>query len=120
MGYDNYTYTSLGAGWTFDFPWLGTNYVHLSGGQVYPYNWTTGKTFINHQGENFNLTKKQDGSYDLYLANGMLYHFGSGLKLNNVTDATKNNTITFSYVGNSLTKINDTALRIVNLAYANG
>src|SRR5207245_9681684 len=38
--YDNFTLSNLGYGWSLDFPWLGANYLHLSGGHAYPYQWS--------------------------------------------------------------------------------
>src|SRR3989441_1218722 len=72
--YDNFTLSNLGCGWSLDFPWLGTNYLHLPGGQAYPYQWS-GNVFEYHAGNDFKLVHNADGTFTLYLRDATQYQF---------------------------------------------
>jgi hypothetical protein len=114
--YDNYTLSNLGLGWQLNFPWMGADYLHLSDGEVYQYNWT-GNSFLNSLGTPFVLLNNS-GSYDLHLVSGIDYHFNSAKQLESITDSTGNNTITFSYGTNGyISKITDTASRNITFTY---
>jgi len=114
--YDNYTLTNLGYGWSLDFPWMGSNYLHLADGQAYPYDWT-GNTFQYNEATNFELVNNS-GSYSLYLADGTTYQFNSAKELTSMTDSTGNNTISFSYGSNNyISTITDTISRTVTFSY---
>src|SRR5207247_2651 len=76
--YDNFTLSNLGYGWSLDFPWLGANYLHLSGGQVYPYQWS-GNVFEYHAGNDFKLLHNADGSFTLSPRAGTQYQFNTGI-----------------------------------------
>src|SRR5207244_8318431 len=71
--YDNYTLANLGYGWSLNFPWLGTNYLHLWDGQAYPYSWF-GTTFEYHKAVDFKLVNNGNG-YTLYSKDGAVYQF---------------------------------------------
>ena len=47
------------------------------------------------------LVNNTGSSYDLYLVSGVDYHFDSSKKLSTIKDAIGNNSITFTYGGNS-------------------
>lgn len=117
--YDTFTLANLGQGWSLNFPWLGTNYLHLFDGQAYPYQWS-GNSFVYHGATDFNLTKKGDGSYTLTLTDGQLYQFNSAKQLTSITDRTGSNTISFSYGANGISQITDTIGRTVSFAYTSG
>jgi RHS repeat-associated protein len=113
--YDNYTLANLGLGWSFDFPWLGTNYLHMFDGEEYNYVWN-GNTFENHNQTNFKLVNNTN-SYDLYLASGVDYHYNSAKQLVTIIDTTGNNTITFYYKNNEISSIIDDIGRNVTFSY---
>ncbi|MGI0085323.1 MAG: hypothetical protein ACREBQ_09605, partial [Nitrososphaerales archaeon] len=115
IGYDNYNLANFGNGWALDFPWLGNNYLHLTSGQVYPYNWT-GSVFQNHNGQDFRLVRNSDKSFDLYLSDGTHYYFTEDKQLSTITDATGNNTITFAYLKGEMSSITDSVGRVVTFA----
>jgi RHS repeat-associated protein len=114
--YDNYTLTNLGYGWSLDFPWMGTNYLHLTDGQAYPYSWT-GNVFQYNGAANFELVNSS-GTYSLYLADGTDYQFNSLKHLTSITDSTGNNTISFSYGSNGyISQITDAIGRTATFSY---
>src|SRR3989441_1403381 len=94
--YDNFTLSNLGYGWSLDFPWLGANYLHLSGGQAYPYQWS-GNVFEYHAGNDFKLLHNADGTFTLNPRGGTQYQFNGAKQLTAITDHTGNNTLSFSY-----------------------
>jgi RHS repeat-associated protein len=115
--YDNYTLTNLGYGWSLNFPWLGPNYVHLTDGQAYPYDWI-GSTFTYQGATDFTLVENTGSTYTLYLTNGTVYQFNSAKELTSITDSTGNNTISFSYGSNNyISQITDTIGRVVTFSY---
>ena len=73
--YDNYTLSNIGYGWSLNFPWLGTNYLHLLDGQAYPYSWV-GSTFEYHGAVDFKLVNNGNG-YTLYTSDGTICQFDS-------------------------------------------
>ena len=114
--YDNYTLTNLGYGWSLNFPWMGTNYLHLTDGQAYPYQWS-GNTFQYNKATNFELINNTS-SYSLYLPDGTVYTFNSAKQLTTETDNTGNNTIDFTYGSNGyISYITDTIGRTVTFSY---
>ena len=115
---DNFTLSKLGVGWELSFPWLGSDYLHLWDGQAYAYNWT-GNAFVNHKGTNFVLDyNSNNGSYSLFDVSGTRYYFNSNEELVSITDATGNNTISFSYNGGGhISSITDDVGRIVDFNY---
>ncbi len=115
--YDNYTGASVGYGWSLNFPWLGTNYLHLSDGQAFPYSWN-GNTFQYNGATNFVLTANAGGTYTLTLPSGMVYQFDSSKRLTSITDRTGNNAIAFSYGGNNyVSQVTDTIGRTITFSY---
>ncbi|MGD0476938.1 MAG: hypothetical protein ABSB29_02085 [Nitrososphaerales archaeon] len=115
--YDNYTLSNLGYGWSLNFPWMGTNYLHLTDGQAYPYSWS-GTTFEYHGAVDFKLVANTGGTFTLYMPSGTLYQFDSSKRLTSVTDHTGNNTISLSYGSNNyVSAITDTIGRTVTFGY---
>ncbi|HEV2226817.1 MAG TPA: hypothetical protein VGR56_08450 [Nitrososphaerales archaeon] len=114
--FDNYTLANLGLGWSLNFPWMGANYLHLSDGQAYPYNFS-GNTFAYHRATDFTLVKNGDNTYTLTLAQGMVYSFDSSMRLTSQTDHTGNNTASFSYTSGKLTQITDSIGRTISFSY---
>jgi len=115
--FDNYTMTNLGYGWSLDFPWLGTNYLHLADGQAYPYQWN-GDTFAYHQAVDFTLVNDNGSGYTLTLPSGTVYQFASNKQLTSITDPTGKNVISLAYGSNGyLSQITDTIGRVVALTY---
>ena len=116
--YDNYTGASLGRGWALNFPWLGTNYLHLTDGQAFPYAWN-GDTFQYNGVADFVLVANAGGgTYTLTMADGTVYQFNSAKQLTSVTDSTGNNTITFSYGANKyVSQVTDTIGRAIIFSY---
>ena len=113
--YDNYTLSNLGLGWSLNFPWMGTYYLHLSDGQAYPYQWS-GNTFEYHKALDFKLVNNGNG-YTLYAKDGTVYQFDSGKRLTTITDRT-GNVITFAYgTNNYISQITDTVGRTVTFSY---
>src|SRR3989449_2858412 len=97
--YDNFTLSNLGYGWSLDFPWLGANYLHLSGGQAYPYQWS-GDVFEYHEGNDFKLVHNADGTFTLYPRGGTQYQYNGAKQLTAIIDHTGNNTLSFAYGSN--------------------
>jgi RHS repeat-associated protein len=116
FNYDNYTMSNVGLGWSFDWPWLGQYYLHLTNGMVFAYNWT-GNVFINHKTTNFALYANTNGTYTLYDASGTTYKFNSQKQLTLITDDTGNNTILFAYSTHGISNITDDAGRVVTFNY---
>ena len=115
--YDNYTGASMGYGWSLNLPWLGTNYLHLSDGQAFPYSWN-GDTFQYNGVANFVLTKNAGGTYTLNMSSGTLYRFDTSKRLISITDRTGNNAISFAYgTNNYLSQVTDTIGRTVTFSY---
>ncbi|MHB8702457.1 MAG: RHS repeat-associated core domain-containing protein [Nitrososphaerales archaeon] len=113
IDYDNNSAVNFGLGWSLDFPWLGTNYIHLQDGQVYGYNWT-GNTVTNHNGGNFELIKNTNASFTLYTSDGTEYYFDKAKQLTSITDPF-GNAIQFAYssANGVLANITDTIGRVV-------
>src|SRR5256712_6276138 len=115
--YDNFTLSNLGYGWSLDFPWLGVNYLHLSGGQAYPYPWS-GNVFEYHAGNDFNLVHNSDGTFTLYPRDGTQYQFNGAKQLTTIVDHTGNNTISFTYGSNGyISQMTDAIGRTAAFAY---
>ena len=115
--YDNYTGASLGYGWSLNFPWLGTNYLHLSDGQAFPYSWNV-NTFQYNGVTNFVLTKNTGGTYTLNMSSGTLYRFDTSKRLISITDGTGSNVISFSYgTNNYVSQVADTINRLTTFSY---
>jgi RHS repeat-associated protein len=115
--YDNYTGASLGYGWSLNLPWLGTNYLHLTDGQTFPYSWS-GNTFQYNGVTNFVLTKNVGGTYTLNMSSGTLYRFDTSKRLISITDRTGNNEISFSYGSNNyISQVTDTIGRVITFTY---
>ncbi len=115
--YDNFTLADLGNGWALNFPWLGTNYVHLADGGAYPYNWV-GDTMTVNNATDFELVQNSgSGTYDLYLPSGIDFHYASDKELLSITDSTGNNTISFEYSSGQISQITDTIGRTVTFSY---
>lgn len=115
--YDNYTLGNLGLGWSFNFPWLGMYYLHLTDGQAYPYQWGSGTSYEYHEATNYKITRNGDGTYSLLMSSGLLYTFDSAKRLASITDRTGNNTISFAYGSYGVTTITDTIGRTVTISY---
>ncbi|TLY13392.1 MAG: RHS repeat protein, partial [Thaumarchaeota archaeon] len=116
--YDNYTLSNIGYGWSLNFPWLGTNYLHLLDGQAYPYSWV-GSTFEYHGALDFKLVNNGNG-YTLYTSDGTICQFDSSKKLTSITDRTGNNVISFAYGANNyVSQVTDTLGRTVTFSYTN-
>ncbi|MDA4115290.1 MAG: hypothetical protein OK442_01890 [Thaumarchaeota archaeon] len=114
--YDNYTGANLGNGWSLNLPWLGTNYLHLTDGEAYPYSWN-GSSFVYHGATNFDLVHNGGGTYTLFMPSGLQYGFASNESLVSITDRTGNNTISFRYASGHISKIIDTIGRTVTFSY---
>ncbi|MDA4123660.1 MAG: hypothetical protein OK456_10825, partial [Thaumarchaeota archaeon] len=114
--YDNYTGANLGYGWSLNFPWLGANYLHLTDGEAYPYNWN-GSSFVYHGATNFDLVHNMGGTYTLFMPSGIQYGYASNESLLSITDRTGNNTLSFKYVSGHISQITDTIGRTVTFSY---
>src|SRR5207245_506315 len=115
--YDNFTLSNLGYGWSLDFPWLGANYLHLSGGQAYPYQWS-GSVFEYHAGSDFKLVHNADGTFSLYPRDGTLYQFNGAKQLTKIVDRTGNNTLSFAYGANGyISQVTDAIGRTAAFTY---
>lgn len=116
FNYESYPYVNLGLGWSFSWPWLGSDYLHLWNGQGYKITWTS-NVFENHLGDNFKLIKNANSTYSLYDASGMLYTFDSNRRLTYILDQ-NGNEVTFAYSSNQISAITDsTGQRTVSFAY---
>jgi RHS repeat-associated protein len=119
--YENYTLSNLGTGWSLDFPWMGTYYLHLGDGQAYPYQWS-GNSFTYHGATDFQLNQTgYEGVgivYLLFMKSGVVYTFGSNMSLLSVSDPTGRNVIKFRYGSNHfISQITDTVGRVVTFSY---
>src|SRR2546426_54034 len=115
--YDNFTLSNLGYGWSLDFPWLGANYLHLSGGQAYPYQWS-GNVFEYHAGNDFKLVHNADGTFTLYPRGGTQYQFNGAKQLTAIIDHTGNNTLSFAYGSNGyISQVTDAIGRTAAFTY---
>jgi YD repeat-containing protein len=120
--FENYPYVNFGVGWSLDWPWMGSNYLHLHNGQGYLITFVNNK-FENHQGEQFTLTQNSDGTYTLTDQAGNVYVFNSSKQLEYIYDRTLNNTVTFSWsnAANGQSTITDSVGRTITLTNdANG
>jgi hypothetical protein len=108
----------LGKGWSLDFPYVGTKYLHLWGGTVYKISWVS-NTFENHVGSHFTLVKNGNDTYTLTMASGTVYEFDTSGKLTQIEDIDENS-IDFTYESGTLTTITDTIGRTVSLSYSSG
>ncbi len=121
--YDNYSMTNLGMGWSLNFPWLGTNYVHLTDGQAIPYAWSANGTTMDYHGAvDFRLIYQnqfEPAFYQLQTNDGVLYTFGLNRSLLSITDPTGKNVIRFDYqyAGGYVSKIVDSVGRTVTFYY---
>ncbi len=115
--YDNFNLANMGYGWSLNLPWLGTYYVHLPGGQAYPYQWT-GNVFAYHGATNFVLTAVAGGGYTLFDNSGTAYQFNSNKLLTSFTDHTGNNTFSVNYGTNGyISTMTDTIGRTITFSY---
>jgi YD repeat-containing protein len=115
--YENYPYANLGLGWGLNWPWLGTDYVHLWNGQGYKIVWTN-NVYENHKGEHFKLTKNADNTFTLYAPSGTAYQFDANKRIASMTDRTHNNQITFNYdSSNRINQITDAVGRTIGFSY---
>ena len=114
--YENYPYANLGLGWSLDWPWMGANYLHVSGGQGYKIVFVN-NVFENHQGQQFKLVQNANGTYTLYDASRTIYQFNSAKQLIRITDRTNNNQITISYSSSRISVITDTVGRTITFGY---
>ncbi len=124
--FDSYPNTGfIGEGWALDFPWLGTNSLHLYGGQAFPYAWKPGppgtQVFNYHKEADFQLVQNVDSSYTLNLRDGRRYQFNSAKQLRSITDRA-NDVINFDWgwpcaFWNVVTQIRDTNNRAVTFNY---
>ncbi|MBU7034865.1 MAG: RHS repeat protein, partial [Theionarchaea archaeon] len=108
----------LGKGWSLDFPYVGTKYLHLWGGTVYKISWVS-NTFENHIGSHFTLVKNGNDTYTLTMASGTVYEFDTSGKLTQIEDIDENS-IDFTYESGTLTTITDTIGRTISLSYSSG
>ncbi|MBU7038656.1 MAG: hypothetical protein HXS52_12060 [Theionarchaea archaeon] len=108
----------LGKGWSLDFPYVGTKYLHLWGGTVYKISWVS-NTFENHVGSHFTLVKNGNNTYTLAMAGGTVYEFDTSGKLTQIQDIDENS-IDFTYESGTLTTITDTIGRTVSLSHSGG
>jgi RHS repeat-associated protein len=108
----------LGKGWSLDFPYVGTKYLHLWGGTVYKISWVS-NTFENHVGSHFILVKNGNDTYTLTMASGTVYEFDTSGKLTQIEDIDENS-IDFTYESGNLTTITDTIGRTISLSYSSG
>jgi RHS repeat-associated protein len=116
-GYENYPYANLGLGWSLDWPWMGTNYLHLGNGQGYKIAFVN-NVFENHQGEQFKFLRNANGTYTLYDKSADIYQFNSAKQLVSILDRTHNNQVTFTYdTSNRISVIADTVGRTISLSY---
>jgi len=136
--YEASPFAPMGKGWQLEIPWVGSQYLHLWGGQMYRIEWTLdesgvegtlGNVFENHVGEQFRLERILSFSprggwfisgYALRLPSGTTYNFWADGSPKNVVDPTGNNTITFGYTGSLLTSLRDASGRTVTFGYADG
>jgi RHS repeat-associated protein len=109
---------NVGKGWHLNFPWIGTEYLHLQNGTMYRMEWSQ-DTFENHEGAHFVLVKNLDSTYTLTMANGTGYEFSTAGKLTEIRDLDQN-TITFNYSSGILTSITDTIGRTVTFTCSDG
>ena len=115
--YDNYTGANVGYGWSLNLPWLGTNYLHLTDGEAFPYVWN-GNLFQVNGVTNFVLTKNTGGTYTLNMSSGTLYRFDTSERLISITDRTGNNKISFSYGSNNyISQVTDTIGGVITFSY---
>ncbi|MBU7036333.1 MAG: RHS repeat protein [Theionarchaea archaeon] len=108
----------LGKGWSLDFPYVGTKYLHLWGGTAYKISWVS-NTFENHVGSHFTLVKNGNNTYTLTMASGTVYEFDTSGKLTQIRDI-DGNSIDFTYQSGILTTITDTIGRTLSLSYSSG
>ncbi|MBU7022473.1 MAG: RHS repeat protein [Theionarchaea archaeon] len=108
----------LGKGWSLDFPYVGTKYLHLWGGTVYGITWVS-NTFENHVSSHFTLVKNGNNTYTLTMASGTVYEFNTSGKLTQIQDIDQNS-ISFTYESGTLTTITDTIGRTLSLSYSSG
>jgi RHS repeat-associated protein len=116
--FEDYPAANLGKGWSFDFPWISSQYLHLPGGQMYVLKWQSDR-FENHDGEHFVLTRTCSPScfyYTLNSKSGIRYDFNPSKQLTGIRDPS-GNTISFTYTSGRINRITDTVGRIVLFAY---
>src|SRR5207247_4491374 len=98
--YEDFPSANLGKGWSLDFPWISSQYLHLPGGQMYILKWQA-DAFENHDGEHFLLTRTCTPScyyYTLNAKNGIRYDFNPSKQLTTIRDPS-GNSISFTYAG---------------------
>jgi RHS repeat-associated protein len=128
--YETYPWAPFGLGWQLNFPWMNNAqtplYIHLWDGQGYriPFGFWNGNsaTFENHQGEHFRL-ERSGSQIVLYAKSGLVYSFDRTRlnRLTSLTDATGNNSISFSYdISNRISTIADSASRAFVFCYNSG
>ncbi|MBU7028113.1 MAG: exo-alpha-sialidase [Theionarchaea archaeon] len=119
--------TDLGCGWSLDFPWIEIDddqpgkYMHLPRGVQVKTNFQNG-VWVD---ETYGFAVYQNGdTYVRYRRSGIQEEFDSKGRITSITDL-NGNAITFtyeevSYSGEKLTRITDTAGRVLHFSYANG
>lgn len=138
FNYETSPYANLGNGWQLGLPWVGTQYLHSSNGQVFPIIWTnytttTNGTHIlktwtieNHESEDFLFSRTNDTdtstgititTYKLTTKDGMVYNFNSSGLVTTLVDRTGQNQVSFTYSGNTLSSITDTIGRVAIFQY---
>ncbi len=116
-GFENYPYANLGLGWSFNWPWLGANYLHLQDGQGYKIAFSN-NVFENHEGDQFKLIRNGNGTYTLYDSSADIYQFNSAKQLTTILDRTHNNQIAFTYdSSNRIGLVIETVGRTVSFSY---
>jgi RHS repeat-associated protein len=116
--YEDYPAANVGKGWSLDFPWISSQYLHLPGGQMYVLKWQA-DAFENHDGEHFLLTRTCTPScyyYTLNAKNGIRYDFNPSKQLATIRDPS-GNSISFTYANGRIDHITDTIGRTVSFSY---
>jgi len=117
--YDAYPATNLGQGWTLNFPWMGTDYLHLTDGQAYPYQWSANGTVFEHHGATDFRLVRTSNAYELYVNSGIIYTFSlTNESLMTIANPSGSDLIRFSYGSNGyISQITDDVGRVVTFAY---
>ncbi len=103
--------TAFGYGWTFNYNVYivdkGSYAIFVDGdGSFHNFISTGGGNYTAPPGVYLRLNKYPDDTFILWFKDGMTYHFDSGGILQNITDK-NDNTLTFTYSGGKLVKVED-------------
>ena len=125
-----YPVDTFGDGWSFNIPWVESNdggsFIRLPEGQTFQIessNFTYNKgTYFKlkthtHQSWSFIFPTTEIDGYTLTLSDGTVYQLDRRGKPTQETDPSGVNTITYSYNGDELTKINDSLGREIDFSY---